>query len=123
MTAVRKTYAHIDIAKFILAFFVVAIHVRPFDNIEIDRRRALLFGSCSCRALFFHRVRISLLSETKKTPGKQGDSERASKQKPYSNFILYGRSSICPSSHSAACKMTFRFRGCYPIRARHHLRR
>ena len=36
VTAVRKTYAHIDIAKFILAFFVVAIHVRPFDNWESE---------------------------------------------------------------------------------------
>ena len=53
MTAVRKTYAHIDIAKFILAFFVVAIHVRPFDNWENPTVDALFYSAAAVAVPYF----------------------------------------------------------------------
>ena len=80
VTAVRKTYAHIDIAKFILAFFVVAIHVRPFDNWENPTVDALFYSAAAVAVpYFFIASGFLCFARDEENPWKTG-GQRARKQ-------------------------------------------
>ena len=76
----RKTYAYIDIAKFILAFFVVAIHVRPFDNWQNPTVDALFYSAAAVAVpYFFIASGFLCFSRNEDSPWKEG-GQRALKQ-------------------------------------------
>lgn len=80
MAAIRKTYANIDIAKFVLAFFVVAIHVRPFDNWNNPIVNALFYSAAAVAVpYFFIASGFFCFSRDENDPWKAG-GHRALKQ-------------------------------------------